>query len=65
MNIRKAFLHKAVPAACVLFAAGTIFAADRADFDFQHGVRGLGFVEQFFCDVEVFTQRHCGTVPHV
>ncbi|MFQ8815809.1 MAG: alpha/beta hydrolase fold domain-containing protein [Sutterella wadsworthensis] len=31
MNIRKAFLHKAVPAACVLFAAGTIFAADRAD----------------------------------
>lgn len=31
MNIRKAFLLKAVPAACALFAAGTIFAADRAD----------------------------------
>ena len=31
MNIRKAFLHKAVSAACALFAAGTIFAADRAD----------------------------------
>lgn len=31
MIIRKAFLHKAVPVACVLFAAGTIFAADRAD----------------------------------
>ena len=30
MNIRKAFLLKAVPAACALFAAGTIFAADRA-----------------------------------
>lgn len=31
MNIRKAFLLKAVPAACALCAAGTIFAADRAD----------------------------------
>ena len=31
MNIRKAFLLKAVPAACALFAAGTVFAADRAD----------------------------------
>ena len=46
-------------------AVPVFFATDRADFDFQHGVRGLGFVEQFFCDVEVFIQRHCGTVPHV
>ena len=43
MNIRKAFLHKAVPAACVLFAAGTIFAADRA---VRAGTTELALVER-------------------
>ena len=46
-------------------AVPVFFAVDCSDFEFQLGVRGLGFVEQFFCDVEIFTQRHCGTVPHV
>ena len=38
MIIRKAFLHKAVSAACALFAAGTIFAADRAIRDYANTI---------------------------
>ena len=42
-----------------------LFAADRADFDFQHGVRLHGLLEQFRGDVEIFLKRHRRTVPHV
>ena len=30
-----------------------LFAADRADFDFEHGVRLLRLVEQFLGDVQI------------
>ncbi len=42
-----------------------LFAADRADFDFQHGVRLHGLLKQFRGDVEIFLKRHRRTVPHV
>ena len=48
------------------FGAMTVlFAADRADFDFQDRARGGGLVEQLFGDGEVFVQRNRRTVPHV
>ena len=46
-------------------AVAILLAADRADLDLQHGVRLDGLVEQFLGDVEVFGERHGGTVPHV
>ena len=48
------------------FGAMTVlFAADRADFDFQDRARGDGLVEQLFGDGEVFVQRNRRTIPHV
>ena len=39
--------------------------ADRADFDFEHGVRLLRLVEQFLGDVQIFLERHGGAIPHM
>ena len=40
-------------------------AADRADLDLQHRVRGLRLIEQLLGDVQIFLERHGGAVPHM
>ena len=48
------------------FGGVTVFlTADRADFDFEHGVRLLRLVEQFLGDVQIFLERHGGAIPHM
>ena len=46
-------------------AMAVLFAAHRADLDFEHGVRLHGLVEQPARDLDVLVQRHGRTVPHV